>query len=85
MPVNKIEFEFTRQTSRVKGYEPQSQTVSLTPREAIKASTPAHVLVSADFKQIELRLLLHYCEEPEIISMLTASTMDHRNMSFFQM
>ena len=68
IPSSTISFETTRK-SRIMGRQAQTHTVTLTPRCAIMAA-PAHVLLSVDFKQIELRLLLHYSLEPEILQIV---------------
>lgn len=70
------------QTWRIPGGDkkaPQAQNVPLVAREAITAD-PGHVLVAADYSQIELRILAHISDDPKLRAAFAAGRNPHLDL-----
>jgi DNA polymerase-1 len=71
------------ETGRLSSSDPNLQNIPVKTeigREIRRAfvAAPGHVLISADYSQIELRMLAHYCQEKSLVEAFAANKDVHR-------
>lgn len=71
-------------TGRLSSSDPNMQNIPIRTemgrriREAVIAGKPGHVLLTADYSQIELRLLAHFCQDKALLEAFAAGLDIHR-------